>query len=179
MPFKEMVYTTSSPLCSLDKHLSIHPRASIGRFPLKTCLRGLMFQSTPQPGVVVYLQVVSIHAPARGATTIALMASMAMDCFNPRPRTGGDLPDFKLMATATGFNPRPRTGGDPQQRRKYDKLQAFQSTPPHGGRLYHKWNGRYCILFQSTPPHGGRRDDHGEFEADKMFQSTPPHGGRP
>ena len=70
--------------------------------------------------------IVSIHAPARGATGSASVSAdttkfqstpphggrrsavaMALECFNPRPRTGG------MMCC---FNPRPRTGGDRNRR---------------------------------------------------------------
>ncbi len=33
---------------------------------------------------------VSIHAPARGATLDAASAAVNVECFNPRPREGGD-----------------------------------------------------------------------------------------
>jgi len=33
---------------------------------------------------------VSIHAPARGATPLAVLCHRLTACFNPRPRAGGD-----------------------------------------------------------------------------------------
>ncbi len=33
-------------------------------------------------------------------------------CFNPRPRTGGDLVPLPASRASMRFNPRPRTGGD-------------------------------------------------------------------
>ena len=86
---------------------------------------------------------VSIHAPARGATTLKsrAMGDELCRCFNPRPRTGGDLTS-EIHARMTDY-------------------MLFQSTPPHGGR--HACLGspetmfRRMLKFQSTPPHGGRR----------------------
>ena len=34
------------------------------------------------------------------------------DCFNPRPRMGGDTKRVGGMVVDSGFNPRPRMGGD-------------------------------------------------------------------
>src|SRR3972149_3585524 len=56
---------------------------------------------------------VSIHAPARGATTIPVLRFTSRSSFNPRPRTGGD----KIITLRCG------------------RGTWFQSTPPHGGRL--------------------------------------------
>ena len=57
--------------------------------------------------------IVSIHAPARGATNHNGSPLYTAHCFNPRPRTGGDAAEGEAE-TADG---------------------QFQSTPPHGGRL--------------------------------------------
>src|SRR5689334_4714190 len=100
---------------------------------------------------------VSIHAPARGATTISSRFVFIASGFNPRPRTGGDdtIPPEELAAAAVsihapargathfkinleapydGFNPRPRTGGDQSSPPRPHRRCWFQSTPPHGGR---------------------------------------------
>ncbi len=100
------------------------------------------FQSTPPRGGRpstrprhVRSIVVSIHAPARGATQVPGGRSSviqwfqstpprggrpfgidpcdsASQCFNPRPRAGGDLHDRLPMVRYASFNPRPRAGGD-------------------------------------------------------------------
>ena len=44
-----------------------------------------------QPPETIRAQV-SIHAPARGATTVAFRQSAPPKCFNPRARTGRDRP---------------------------------------------------------------------------------------
>ena len=59
-----------------------------------------------------YDNMVSIHAPARGATS----------------------PNYTQASLDSGFNPRPRAGGDGKQRRSTIAATTFQSTPPRGGR---------------------------------------------
>ena len=78
-----------------------------------------LFQSTPPRGGRPILtssegrdQMVSIHAPARGATRARPSISRAPCRFNPRPRAGGDL----------------ECAGDVHSH------ELFQSTPPRGGR---------------------------------------------
>ena len=55
------------------------------------------FQSTPPRGgrqptldSSLAFDFVSIHAPARGATGQRSLVSRMVNCFNPRPREGGD-----------------------------------------------------------------------------------------
>ena len=55
---------------------------------------------------------VSIHAPAWGATLGAGDGGDLRKCFNPRPRVGGDLRPALTLAFVYCFNPRPRVGGD-------------------------------------------------------------------
>ena len=57
-------------------------------------------------------RVVSIHAPARGATKINLEPGQARGGFNPRPRTGSDFQARDTGWRERSFNPRPRTGSD-------------------------------------------------------------------
>ena len=80
------------------------------------------FQSTPPHGVRlddalagVISNIVSIHAPAWGATMRARMSFFSSICFNPRPRMGCDCSEAAMWATGS----------------------SFQSTPPHGVRPAH------------------------------------------
>ena len=79
---------------------------------------------------------VSIRAPARGATDLSDDDGSADKCFNPRPRTGGDVQevisitsmrttDVSIRAPARGATSGASTGRP---------IGAFQSAPPHGGR---------------------------------------------
>ncbi len=68
--------------------------------------------ATPIAGLISLADVVSIHAPAWGATGFPRREHKLYDCFNPRPRVGGD----KGLSGRHRFIPQ------------------FQSTPPRGGR---------------------------------------------
>ena len=77
---------------------------------------------------------VSIHAPAWGATKRKSKRRFLLQCFNPRPRVGGDghgsgrrncVDQVSIHAPAWGATPRSQSG-----RREV----MFQSTPPRGGR---------------------------------------------
>ena len=58
-------------------------------------------------------EIVSIHAPVKGATPVLGQAQRFRACFNPRPREGGDRFGPVSQPTTTHcFNPRPREGGD-------------------------------------------------------------------
>jgi len=100
---------------------------------------------------------VSIHAPARGATDLCTNKTLKMlfqsthpqgvrrdDCrlwgagesFNPRTRKGCDFLYGNNNKTKLCFNPRTRKGCDPPQLLIVAGMQKFQSTHPQGVRLY-------------------------------------------
>ena len=77
------------------------------RFNPRPCTRGdVSGVTTLEPGVV------SIHAPARGATLHRSKLRLLSSCFNPRPCTRGDLRWRGIPAVRHSFNPRPCTRGD-------------------------------------------------------------------
>ncbi len=55
--------------------------------------------------------------------------------FNPRSRTGSDMPIAPLIRWVHRFNPRSRTGSDEGLGRDAAGEYLFQSTLPHGERL--------------------------------------------
>ena len=55
---------------------------------------------------------VSIHAPARGATRIFTRLSRDRTCFNPRARAGRDTDPHYVSSLVRSFNPRARAGRD-------------------------------------------------------------------
>ena len=156
--------------------------------------------------IAVWTTSVSIRAPARGATSIAINPGSGdrRQSFNPRPRTGGDKPQRSSRPSlARSFNPRPRTGGDVKATRLTIRPYRFQSAPPHGGRHRTLRGGSRATAsvsirapargatpgkssfsparfeFQSAPPHGGRPTSAGTPASSTLsFQSAPPHGGR-
>ncbi len=78
--------------------------------------------------------IISIHAPARGATFRALIN----------------------QSTTIYFNPRSRTGSDPRSQPLYDNTEISIHAPARGATS----PSRFCLLrqsFQSTLPHGERR----------------------
>ena len=142
------------------------------------------FQSTPphggRPNICGGFPrqfVVSIHAPAWGATIVPVISGHTRYVSIHAPAWG-----------ATGTWPFGLT------------FDGFQSTPPHGGRQatpneaelhltvsIHApaWGATITISccqqwspFQSTPPHGGRQPKGYTPKEIFQFQSTPPHGGR-
>ncbi len=166
-----------------------------------------VFQSTPPRGgrrrassLVAVTWIVSIHAPARGATRDELVAPQRHRCsFNPRPRAGRDARravaidhghDVSIHAPARGattrcvrccaaddgFNPRPRAGGDCSRPYRTCMPIAFQSTPPRGGRRI--WRGLHFSIVSIHAPRAGGDASQVLNGSLLVFQSTPPRGGR-
>ena len=81
------------------RNCCFNPRARTGRDAVAT-----------SDSLVV--QAVSIHAPARGATSPRVWANKPMDGFNPRARTGRDKLSKLISIEVRCFNPRARTGRD-------------------------------------------------------------------
>ncbi len=78
-------------------------------------------------------QIVSIHAPTRGATredALTALQSMFQSTLPHGERPNG----FSPFPTSTCFNPRSHTGSDPAEGKKTQQAQKFQSTLPHGER---------------------------------------------
>ena len=84
--------------------------------------------------VLLQANILSIHAPTRGATACWRGCWCCSSCFNPRAHTGRDFPD-----NAAAY---------------MDKV--FQSTRPHGARLTVPYDQQAHRRFQSTRPHGAR-----------------------
>ena len=99
---------------------------------------------------------VSIHAPARGATSPLAYHS----------QDGG------------GFNPRSRTGSDPSSSRRSLSRSTFQSTLPHGERLSNRSrrSSRTGVSIHA-PARGATRLTMPQTVT-STFQSTLPHGER-
>ncbi len=150
-----------------------------------------------------YGKTVSIHAPARGATTAHRGLREGEGSFNPRAREGRDLVSgvaagagavVSIHAPARGataspppasrshryrFNPRAREGRDPRCGRLRARRQQFQSTRPRGARprrsLHVHLHDRVSI---HAPARGATRADSPR-DTSLSFQSTRPRGARP
>ena len=177
---------------------------------LPTAVNSNEFQSTPPHGrrrppskLQSVRRHVSIHASAREATSQSRMSASQTRCFNPRLRTGGDLPRLQCGALVIlSFNPRLRTGGDnpaapattpdarfnPRLRTGGDAWAAvrsgctatgFNPRLRTGGDVLPPPVRRLPRRFQSTPPHGRRLMLVLPTAVNSNeFQSTPPHGRR-
>ena len=91
---------TNAASASASVTPNFNPRPPRGgrRSPCVSPIRAEPFQSTPPRGgrrhdYTAFLNpaAISIHAPARGATSAAWFSSAASCYFNPRPREGGDF----------------------------------------------------------------------------------------
>ena len=100
---------------------------------------------------------ISIHAPARGATPARRSCAPFLGDFNPRPREGSDFQSVKSNCDFHYFNPRPREGSDAQQAAlEYDDRISIHA-PARGATAFMRWVCSELRQFQSTPPRGERR----------------------
>ena len=122
---------------------------------------------------------VSIHAPARGATssvTGCLLPNLGFQSTPPhgeRPCAGmslsactrfqstpphGERPQISLhrFSESWSFNPRPRTGSDCKCWKLVRNYLSFNPRPRTGSDLLLEEIENLAVEFQSTPPHGER-----------------------
>ena len=130
--------------CSLPfrlRHLHFNPRSREG--------------SDRASHAVHRLNVISIHAPARGATPAPSLRMPRLSYFNPRSREGSDFasfhaffkPEISIHAPARGATRISFTSSD---------ASTFQSTLPRGERPSPVRSHSGLRLFQSTLPRGER-----------------------
>ena len=78
--------------------------------------------------------IISIHAPTRGATYKGCAGSHDRNDFNPRPHKGSDVFKWFGLQSTSDFNPRPHKGSDLYVFSIPAPDTIFQSTPPQGER---------------------------------------------
>ena len=100
---------------------------------------------------------ISIHAPARGATRSRTEQKQNREYFNPRSREGSDFTFFKRSLIQSHFNPRSREGSD--------FFRFRQPVKP------------FCISIHA-PARGATRINDLAFYEHQPFQSTLPRGER-
>ncbi len=101
----------------------------------------------------VLVPIISIPAPARGATVNYNLATQSCEFQFPPPH-GGRRGRWPGMPRRHNFNSRPRTGGDLSPL-GHLRLFAFQFPPPHGGRQQKcpNWIGQfYTFMLHSIFP---------------------------
>ena len=143
---------------------------------------------------------ISIHAPAKGATSADSIAFARTANFNPRSREGSDVATSAAAKRSRNFNPRSREGSDLANRLCGIGIAEFQSTLPRRERpqcnnntgLHAYFNPRsregsdYFLVqdctnfkrFQSTLPRRERPASHTTWHSLFIFQSTLPRRER-
>ena len=128
--------------CSRGYDPGFNPRSRTGSDAVCLCVR--------------YWCYISIHAPARGATGSRIGGIMVYQFQSTLPhgeRRRGSCSEKR----GEDFNPRSRTGSDLPREADRGRPMGFQSTLPHGERPgYGGIYGRSWKRFQSTLPHGER-----------------------
>ena len=142
---------------------STRPRGARLGVP-RTSMTECEFQSTrprgarlPERERVGHIGVVSIHAPARGATH-AKAEKYVSDVFqSTRPRGARPEVEKRQAVMPLCFNPRAREGRDRVEPGGAGLPAAFQSTRPRGARRGLSLTMRWAnSSFQSTRPRGAR-----------------------
>jgi len=118
---------------------------------------------------------VSIHAPARGATTSCSIVGASI-MFQSTPPRGGRHHGGTESAREGGFNPRPRAGGDVPYVRTTISPPVSIHAPARGATRSSSTNHTRS-RFQSTPPRGGRRVPWLPSPANICFNPRPRAGG--
>ena len=94
--------------------------------------------------------IISIHAPARGATYYDKKSKSKHRNFNPRSRKGSDLPPNSINFCWRYFNPRSRKGSDTANIGKRNKNKISIHAPARGATGIH-WRvpGRRVISIHA------------------------------
>ena len=77
--------------------------------------------------------IISIHAPARGATFFYYSITFQKIYFNPRSREGSDCVPSVTLASSSNFNPRSREGSDELSMHDYIALSIISIHAPARG----------------------------------------------
>ena len=123
--------------------------------------------------------IISIHAPARGATFLVFCKFNVVKISIHAPARGATAIPVTVITAGRDFNPRSREGSDHHQVRTFFCLVEFQSTLPRGERRESRHRpGGDRIRFQSTLPRGERPRHRCRSPPPRGFQSTLPRGER-
>ena len=100
---------------------------------------------------------ISIHAPARGATLVSSRSRFTYCISIHAPARGATISLRFFTSNSTHFNPRTREGCDFSYSSSLISLRRFQSTHPRGVRPMALRSAHDCGSFQSTHPRGVRQ----------------------
>ena len=150
---------------NISRRTGFNPRAREGRDALTGTEKVVidMFQSTrPRGARHAPLHApkqrgdVSIHAPARGATTPSSLGFSPLKFQSTRPR-GARLKNAPRRVTLRFVSIHAPARGATAQKRREARDPEFQSTRPRGARLRSFRRRPMPNVFQSTRPRGARR----------------------
>ena len=102
-------------------------------------------------------EAISIHAPARGATTHSTKTRFGQLYFNPRSRKGSDYNGYLKYTNSKHFNPRSRKGSDRSSSVLFCMTLDFNPRSRKGSDLARRTGQTPQNIFQSTLPQGERR----------------------
>ena len=146
--------------------------------------------------------VISIHAPARGATAEVDGDIELCKNFNPRPREGGDVAVFCYAYCKKRFQSTPPRGGRRYQTDCVKTTSGISIHAPARGATLHRTTGTASTIISIHAPARGATGTEGGVVMKNIisihapargatlkastttpcrtvFQSTPPRGGRP
>ncbi len=126
----------------------------------------------------VFVRIISIHAPARGATYMVSLDLLHLADFNPRSREGSDMPTQPPFSAHGSFQSTLPRGERLLITSTFDSKALFQSTLPRGERPFSLLSLSSLLLFQSTLPRGERLNHSIQNHYATQFQSTLPRGER-
>ena len=121
---------------------------------------------------------ISIHAPAWGATLSSMPAPRRSILFQFTPPRGGRPGGSCSIAPAVYFNSRPRVGGDQLRGQSCIQRVYFNSRPRVGGDGCQRPEPDRLADFNSRPRVGGDSYRSNNTSVTILFQFTPPRGGR-
>ena len=101
------------------------------------------------------VDLVSIHAPTRGATLQITLSNIRQGRFNPRTHTGCDIVKIKFAVRTFSFNPRTHTGCDTPNSVSAPAYAVSIHAPTRGATPF-DFGDKSRYKFQSTHPHGVR-----------------------
>ena len=98
--------------------------------------------------------IISIHAPARGATGASSSRCSRINYFNPRSREGSDIICEIINVLIQYFNPRSREGSDPFARQLSEELRYFNPRSREGSDVSLPINVTLFIYFNPRSREG-------------------------
>ena len=141
-----------------------NPRSREGSDVIKCCVMGN--------------RIISIHAPARGATAILPPLLLCSSNFNPRSREGSDEHATDTDNAPGYFNPRSREGSDAISEQQAQSARISIHAPARGATVqYHVVLLRADISIHA-PARGATYTCLERSSLRMLFQSTLPRGER-